>query len=554
MPRPSSILWCGAVAAAIMLQAACCLPGEDVRESGGAAQFEMNVLARGAPFHGANGLAFDAQDQLHVASVLGNEITVIDPETGELTSMIGALHRVEGPDDVAFGPDGSLYWTSFSTGEVARLSPAGERTGQYLRPGVNSIAFSADGRLFVSLIFMADALYEIDPDLAKPPRLIAENLGYLNGMDCGSDGYIYGPVWRRGEVVRIDISTGEIATVAGGFIMPAAVKFGPDGYLYVVDRVKGWVARVDVATGEARLVAEMMPGLDNLACDSKGRLFVSHGQDGVVYEVLADGRTKAICHGGMIAPGGVAVLSRPYGESVFVADFWTLREFDCDTGEERSTHRHRIGLSGSMTSPFTVSADGDNLILTSWLPRSAVQVIDPRKAEVIEQYLDFPEPTNAIRFGNDIVVAERQSGSLIVIDHENPEHRETIAVDLAAPAGLAARNDDLWVSDAVLGAVFKVVEAGRVLSSPRPVARDLAKPEGLAADSDGNLFVVESEAGRLSRIDAATGEVTAVFDGMTPCLQSNHPTWIFNGVAVSPSGAIYVTCDAGNTLYRINPK
>jgi sugar lactone lactonase YvrE len=536
------------------MQAACCLPGENVGECSGAVRFEMSVLARGAPFHGANGLAFDAQDQLHVASVLGGEITVIDPETGELISTIGALHRVEGPDDVAFGPEGSLYWTSFSTGEVARVSPAGERTGQYLRPGVNSIAFSADGRLFVSLIFMADALYEIDPDFADPPRLIAENLGYLNGMDWGVDGYIYGPVWRRGEVVRIDVNTGEITTVAGGFAMPAAVKFGPDGYLYVVDKVKGWVAKVDVATGDTWSVAEMMPGLDNLACNSQGRLFVSNGQDGVVYEVLADGRTKTCCHGGMIAPGGVAVLSRPYGESVFVADFWTLREFDCDTGEECGTHRHRIGLPGSMTSPFTVSADGENLIVTSWLPKSAVQIIDPEKAEVIEEYLDFPEPINAVRFQDDIVVAERQTGSLIVIDHTNPGHRKTIAVDLAAPAGLAARDDDLWVSDAVLGAVLKVVEDGRVLDPPRPVARDLARPEGLAADSDGNLFVVESEAGRLSRIDAATGELTVVVDGITPCLQSNHPTWIFNGVAVAPSGSIYATCDAGNTLYRIDPK
>jgi sugar lactone lactonase YvrE len=519
-------------------------------ETGG---YSAVVLAEGAPFHGANGLAFDAEDQLHVASVLGNEIAVIDPETGEMISTVGAFHRVEGPDDVTFGPDGSLYWTSFSTGEIGRVSPTGERTGQFIRPGVNSITFSDDGRLFVSLVFMADALYEVDPDLEAPPRLIAEGLGYLNGMDWGADGYIYGPIWKRGEIARIDVSSGRAETVAGGFTIPAAVKFAPDGSLYVIDLISGRVSRVAVSTGTVEPVSEMMPGLDNLACDSKGRLFVSHGHDGIVYRVHPDGTATTCCAGGMIAPGGVAVLAGPGGESVFVADFWTLREFDGETGEEKGVNRHGIGVPGSITSPFTVSADGENLILTSWLPRSSVQVVDPVKTQVLEEYRDFPEPINAIRFGEDIVVAERESGSLIVIDHGDPERRTAIATELAAPAGLAADGDNLWVSDAVMGAVLKVIESGKVLTPPRPVARELATPEGLAVDADGNLLVVESDAGRLSLIDRETGEVSTVVEGITPCLQSNHPTWIFNGVAVGPSGAIYVSCDAGNTLYRVEP-
>ena len=62
---------------------------------------------------------------------------------------------------------------------------------------VNPITFSEDGRLFVALDFFGDALYELDPDLVKPPRLITQDLGWLNGIDWGPDGFLYGPIGRK---------------------------------------------------------------------------------------------------------------------------------------------------------------------------------------------------------------------------------------------------------------------------------------------------------------------------------------------------------------------
>jgi hypothetical protein len=36
-----------------------------------------------------------------------------------------------------------------------------------------------------------------------------------------------------------------------------------------------------------------------------------------------------------------------------------------------------------------------------------------------------------------------------------------------------------------------------------------------------------------------------------PASPSMPPTWVFNGIAVGPSGAIYVTTDVRNAVYRI---
>ncbi len=515
---------------------------------------EPTVLAKGAPIHGANGIRFDSQDRLHIASVLGNEIMVIDPETGDVISTIGTNQNVVGPDDICFGPDGSLYWTSFSTGEVGRISSDGARSGQFLRPGVNGIAFSDRGRLFVTLIFMGDALFEIDPDLVAPPRLVAEKMGFVNGIDWGPDGFLYGPVWTKGQVVRINVDTGEITLVADGFKIPSAVKFDSKGHLYVVEQVTGQVLRVDTKTGTKEVVTRVTPGLDNLAFDSSGRLFVSHGQDGCIFEILSDGTARTVCPGGMIAPGGIAVVPGPNGESVFVADFWTLREFDAASGREKSCRRHCIGVRGGITSPFTVSADGRNLLLSSWLPKDVVQVFDPERGEVLEEYAGFDEPLNAIRFQGDIVVAEHGSKSVVRISSREPEKRVTLAKGLGVPVGLAATDGDLWVSDWAAGTVLQIVADGKVLAEPRPIATNLAYPEGLAVDKDGNLLVVETEAGRLSRIDAKTHRVSTVAENLAPCLLGDHPTWIFNGVAVSPSGTIYLASDVANLVYRIEPR
>ena len=108
------------------------------------ARTEVERFVEGAPLHGANGIIFDAQDRLHIGSVLGREIVVMDRESGAILDRIGSDRGVEGPDDVIFDPDGTLYWTSILTGEVGSLSPTGEKRGQMVAPGVNPITISDD--------------------------------------------------------------------------------------------------------------------------------------------------------------------------------------------------------------------------------------------------------------------------------------------------------------------------------------------------------------------------------------------------------------------------
>lgn len=504
------------------------------------------VLVKGSPIHGANGLAFDQQDRLHIASVLGREIVVMDRRTGKILDRFGPALGVETPDDVTFGPPGSqyeddLFWTSIFTGEVGRLSPDGTKiTAGQVFPGVNPITFADDGRLFVAHDFFGFAgLYEIDPDGVNPPSELDPNFYNLNGFDFGPDGLLYGPIFQE-RILRIDVDSGPPPLTFEVILDPfpsAAVKFDSDGRLHAlnVDRV----VRIDPATGGVELVADVGMGLDNLAFDSKGNLFVSSFVNGTIYRILPSGEARVLSEGGMIAPGGVAVLPRPHGdEAVFVADCFSFRQFDGRTGRPGA-------LEEVFGSAQTVAPYGEDLVVSSWFNNS-VEIRDGETLQLVEGPSFLNVPLNAIAFQDGIAVAELGTGSVVAGDGT------PIATGFVVPAGLAATDDDLWVADWAMGIVFQIVDGGTPIS-PIPVASGLALPEGLAVNTDGSLLVVESGAGRLSRIDPSTGEVTTVAEGLAigaPGPPGFPPTWTFNGVSVGPSGNIYVTGDTSNVLYR----
>jgi sugar lactone lactonase YvrE len=518
------------------------------------------VLARGAALHGANGMMFDRHDRLHIASVAGREIVVMDPQSGAVLDRLGPDRGVEGPDDLSFGPDGALYWTSFFTGAVSRRTPDGTvSTIAQLPAGAGAITFSDDGRLFVAVSALGtEALYELDPDGANPPRQVATGLGGLNAMDWGADGLLYGPLSFAGQVVRINVDSGAIVPLAVGFGLPTAAKFDSRGRLYVVDqrsiKGRGEVVRVDLATGDRRIIARLTAGLDNLAFDSHDRLFVSSFQDGFVAEIEPDGEVRMVSAGGMVLPGGVAALPRGRdNESVFVADLFSLRELDARTGQQRGVERGFAGFSPLISPVFTVAPDGGRLLLSSWF-LNAVQVWDPVAHAPVATYDGFAGPLNAIRFQGDLVVAE-QGGSVVRARGANPAERATLAAGLGVPAGLAATEDDLWVSEWATGRVLQLVADGQPLAPPLVVAAELSAPEGLAVAPDrSSLLVVESSAGRLGRIELATGRVSTVAEGLALGAQGIPgllPTWSFNGVAVGRSGAVYVSGDQANLLYRL---
>jgi sugar lactone lactonase YvrE len=326
------------------------------------------------------------------------------------------------------------------------------------------------------------------------------------------------------------------------------VEFDSKGDLYASLALTGEIVRVDMTTGAPAHVAWLEPNLDNMVFDARDRLYVTNSHDGRVDRILPSGRVRQLSRPGIILPGGIAAVGGGVGgaDRLLIADVWSVAEYDGRTGRFMSVESNSL-LGGSITTPWTVAADGDHMIVTSWLA-NLVQIWDPVADTEVAAWPDFAVPVNAIRFGDDLVVAELGTGSVV---RQTPGGvRSTIASGLFVPSGLAATDDDLWVSDWASGIVWRIVTDGA--PTMVPVAIGLAHPEGLAVDHDGTLLVVESGAGRLTRV-LASGEMVVLADGLplgVPAAADTPPAYAFNGVAVGPSGAIYLTGDQASVVWR----
>jgi sugar lactone lactonase YvrE len=515
--------------------------------------YEVTKLVPGSAFHGVHGLGIDKSGRLFAGSVAGAALYEVDRTNG--TAKI-AVPSPEGmADDIAFAPDGTMAWTGFLTGDL--YSRKGDGPVKKLAsglPGINSLAFRKDGRLYATQVFLGDALYEIDVEGVKPPRKIMEKMGGLNGFEFGPDDMLYGPLWFKGQVARVDVDKAELSVVADGFKIPAAVNFDSKGNLFVVDTALGQLVRVDPKTGAKKMVAQLKPSLDNLAIDDKDRIFVSNMADNGIQEVDPEtGTAKQVIIGKLALPGGIGVVSDGGKDTIYIADVFAYRTVDGATGEVSEPARmHADGVT--LEYPMSATASGDDVLLSSWFT-GTVQVIDRKSGKTKEMLHDFKAPHDAVKLGDgSILVNELGSKALVRASGEHGKDRTVVLGGLEGPVGLVAGSGGMvYLTEAFAGQVSKVEANGE----KTVVAKDLKGPEGIALAPDGKLIVAEVGAKRIIQIDPASGTVTEIAANLPiglPAAPGGLPSNIPTGVGVGATGVIYFSSDIENAIYKVVKK
>jgi sugar lactone lactonase YvrE len=512
--------------------------------------YEVRRLVPGSPFHAVHGLRFDKNDTLYACSVVGQTIYKVDVKTGKVTPFIGPPDGQA--DDLAFAPDdGTVAWTSIEDGIFHLQTPGGPvRKLMEHQRGVNGVSFSVDGkRLFVSLVFFGDALYEVDRYGVKPPRKILENIGGLNGFELSKEGMIYGPLWFKGQLVRINPDTGEMHVVADGFGTPAAVKLDFKGSAYVADTGTREVIRVDLETGKKKVVAKFPSDLDNLAFDSKGRLYVSLSHLNAIDEVnVSTGEIREVVKPAILtSTAGLSLLSEGGHDTLYVGDvFGGVRVVNGDTG---AVSDFKVNLVLPAFLPFNVTATPAHLVVVNQMP-GIVNLIDRANSKVLGEWKGLQWPADALE-GPDgsILVSETGTGSLLRLSGTGGSDRKAIVTGLDTPAGLAwAGPGAIFVSESHAGRVSRIdLKTG----AKSTLAADLQTPEGIAVAPDGAVYVVEAAAKRVTRIDPKTGAKTTIADNLHIGL--SYGPGLYRGIAVS-ANAIYINSDIENSIYKITPR
>ncbi len=519
----------------------------------------VQYLVPGADFLGIHGLTFDRDDNLYVGSVIGQAIYKIDTRTGESSVFVGPPEGMA--DDLEFGPDGTLVWTSILTGKVHARSPDGSiRVLAEDLPGINSVAFRDDGRLFVTQVLWGDALWELDLAGKREPRRVIADQGHLNGFDFDRDGKLYGPLLYKGKVVKVDVDSGELQTVASGLRIPVAVNLDSRDNLYVPDTALGRILRVDIDSGEKTLVATVREGIDNLALNSRDELYITNMVDNAILRInTATGAARTITSSPLAVPGGLAVAQENGIDQVYLGDLFSFKKIDGRNGAVTELKR---GLRDRMEMPMTVNLRGGRATTSSWFT-NAVEVIDLATSQSVAAYHDLRHPVDALELEPGVVlVAEQGSGTLLRISGRHGEDREVIAEDLPGMAALRAvppRDAEdpvryVYLTDAVNGELLRIdVKRG----SSRLIAAGLQQPEGFDLMPDGGIVLAEVGRRRLVHIDPGSGEVTEMARNLAigyPAAEGTPPSYVQTGVAVSPSGAIYLSADRATALYRIVPQ
>lgn len=519
--------------------------------AGPAVAAEGWVLERLTPpsrLFGANGLCTGPDGRLYVAQVMGSQVSAIDVDSGAIETISPMGGDIVAPDDLVFDDAGNLYLTEITEGRVCIRTPGGTvRVIQGDMPVANPITWT-QGRLIAGECRMGARIMELDRD-GGAPRIILDNVPMANAFEVGPDGKLYFPVMGANEIWRVDLNGGAPEVVAGDLGVPDAVKFDSKGRIVTTQVASGQVLRIDPVSGAREVLADLGPGLDNVAFVGD-RIFVS-SIPGEITEILAPGKVRSVVPRALQWPLGLAM---GVDGALFVADGtfgYTLR---AGGGLDLAGMIFHPGSPGYLRGVAPGAEAGEWIVTTG-----TGSVARYRPAAAASEFLSHGHDRLmgvAVAPDGGVVFAEYGTGGVLAVQGGEVC---TLAEGLDGPMGVAVDGDGtVYVTEADGARIVRI--AGARMET---VAEGLGRPEGLAV-RDGRLFTVDVAQKTLVSIDAATGHWQSIARNLPvgapigvkpkflgPIGDMAGPMISFADVAQGPDGTLYVSGDAEGSVLAL---
>ncbi len=265
--------------------------------------------------------------------------------------------------------------------------------------------------------------------------------------------------------------------------------------------------------------------------------------DSSIQEVNTEtGTVRQVLAGvGLTAPGGLAI----YNDSLYVADLYSYRNLDRQTGTIQQTFRNWATPSQF---PIGISVNESHVISSSWFA-GVVQRLDRVTGAALNAYRGFAVPYDAVELSDgSLLVADCATGRITQILDSAGLIRRTVAQGLACPTGLALENQSRFlVTESVGNRLLLVDIATGVI---QVIASNLLSPEGVAYHPNGIALVAEVGSKSLTAIEISSGKSIVLADNLPIGLlgyPGGPPPYGFTGVALSGNTA-YISGDLDNSI------
>jgi sugar lactone lactonase YvrE len=476
-----------------------------------------NGSGSSARFNTPGGIAIDSMGNLYVADTLNDTIRKIT-SAGVVTTLAG----VAGTNGSADGP---------------------AATATFFQPA--AVAVDASGNVFVADTFNSTV------------RMIAGGTVTTLAGTAGSSGSADG----TGANARFSEPRG-IATDAVGNIFVSDSnnnilrKVTPQG---VVTTLAGTAGASGAMDGTGAAAQFRYP--TGLRVDANGNLFVADTVNDQVRRVTAAGVVTtfagtAPAPGSADQTGATASFDSPFGISAdasgntYVADYQNFTIRKISAGGVVTTLAGSPGVSGSadgtgnaarFTYPYDVSADASGVVYVADSGNYTIRTISP--AGVVATLAGSAGMSGAVdgtgaaaRFGFPAAVAADGHGNVYVADGSTIRKVTSPAGVVTTLAGMAGSPDS----------VDGTGSAARFYS-----------PQGIAIDSNGNLYVSDLGASNVRRV-TPSGVVTTLAgtafaygsaDGVGAAARFNG----LQGISIDAAGNLYVADSGNQTIRKITP-
>ncbi|MCZ2341725.1 MAG: PQQ-dependent sugar dehydrogenase [Bacteroidales bacterium] len=444
-------------------------------------------------------------------------------DAGSQSLMSGLSH----PRTVAVTPDGTKTYITVAgapdkPGDGAVLLVSGGKTTPFLTGltdpyGVAVLqdwvyAVDQDRVLRVGGKGAMHALFAPPNAFPTPPRKLHDiTVDVRNGTAYVSDEG--GPDGSGAAVYRIT-SGGQVsrvtdATLLPGLRRPTGLVLEGSAHLLIADSATGTIYRVNLATGNGEIIADRLGGVDGLAWDAHGRLFVTDRTGGKLFVIPRPGEKPVEVATGLASPACPAFDLANNRILVPCTESGTVASFTTDVPGQ-SVNRTPLAIETNLAFP--------NLKWTGWEPETVDGKANPLRPIVLTHAGD----------GSHRVFVATQHGVIHVFPNDPSTTATRVFLDLTN----RVRYDDKSNEEGFLGLAFhpRFRENGEFFVFYTPQAE-----KGVNLVS---RFRVRK--GEPNQADPASEEVLLRFE---------KPFWNHDGgtIAFGPDGMLYVTHGDGGS-------